>query len=148
MSITITDRTLLSGLAANRGLVELLDSGGELVGRVLTTWPAPRPGPPEMRALVSWAVTDPALLAAFTRVKREALLFDPHGELVGLFERDWYGMPLTPARLREIEDRRRAARKGKGHTLAEVWKIIHEKYVGAEVEPIVVIESLDSQASG
>lgn len=134
MSITITDLDLLSKLAATRGLIELLDSAGEIVGRVQTTWPAPI----ESRGDFSACVTDPALRAAFARVRQPVLLFDPHGELVGRFERDWCMMPLTPARLRETDERRRTARAEKGYALDEVWKIIHEKYVGEEVEPIIV----------
>jgi hypothetical protein len=138
MSVTITDPDLLAKLATNRGLVELQDSNGETVGRVQTTWPAPLPNPLGSRDCFLERVTDSALLAAFARVGQPVLLFDPHGELVGRFERDWYGMPLTPARSREMEERRREARKQKGYTLAEVRKIIHEKYVGADVEPIIV----------
>ena len=145
MSITISDPHLLARLVVRRGLVELKDANGETVGRVQTTWPAPRPVLPGPRDYYAEAVadfvepvTDPALLAAFERVRQPVLLFDPCGELVGRFERDWFGMPLTPARIRAIEERRRAARREKGYTLAEVWKIIHEKYVGDDVEPFIV----------
>lgn len=138
MSITITDPNLLDKLIAKRGLVELQDADGELVGRVQTTWPTPLPR--SHRDCFLEHVADLALLAAFARVKQPVLLFDPNGELLGLFERDWYGMPLSASRIREIEERRRTARKEKGHTLAEVWQIIYEKYVGDDVEPFIVAD--------
>lgn len=145
MSITVSDSRLLAQLVVKRGLIELQDAAGETVGRVQTTWPAPLPAPPGPRDYYAPAVadfvesvTDPALLAAFERVKRPILLFNPRGELLGRFERDWLGMPMTAARLRDLEERRRVARAEKGYTLAEVWKIIHEKYDGADVEPIIV----------
>jgi hypothetical protein len=115
------------------------------VGRVQTTWPKPLPALPEPRdyyveraADFVDLVTEPALLAAFERVRQPVLLFDPCGELVGQFERDWFGMPLTPKRIREIEERRKEARTQKGRTLTEFWKMMYEKYVGDDVEPIIV----------
>ena len=138
MSITISNSDLLVRLAVNRGLVELQNHEGETVGRVQTTWPDPLPAPLGSRDCFLERVADAALLAEFARVEEPALLFDPNGELVGRFERTWYGMPLTAASRRTIEERRQAARTSKGHTLAEVWQIIYEKYVGADVEPIIV----------
>lgn len=38
MSITITDPNLLAQLAAVKGLVELRDPAGNVIGRVETTW--------------------------------------------------------------------------------------------------------------
>lgn len=145
MSITVSDPDLLAVLVARRGLVELKDSRGDTVGRVQTTWPRSLPALPEPRdyykerpADFVEVVTDALLLAAFERVQQPVLMFDPHGELVGQFERDWFGMPLTETRIRDIEKRRREARTEKGHTIAEVWKIIYEKYQGDEIEPIIV----------
>jgi hypothetical protein len=138
MSITIADPDLLAKLAGRRGLIELQDPTGETVGRVQTTWPSPLPVLPGSQNCFVEHVSDPVLLAAFERVKQPVLLFDLCGELVGRFEREWFMMPLTPARLRAMEEERRAARTSKGYTLAEVWKIIHEKYVGDDVEPIIL----------
>ncbi len=137
MSITIRDPELLGRITAKRGSVEIQDGAGETVGRFLTTWPTPLPVPLGSGDRFLERVTDLTLLAAFARVEQPVLVFDPDGELVGQFERTWYGMPEKALHLR-LEECRRAARNQKGHTLAEVWKIIHEKYVGDEFEPIIV----------
>ncbi|MDB5309619.1 MAG: hypothetical protein JWO38_3821 [Gemmataceae bacterium] len=49
-------------------------------------------------------------------------------------------VPHSPYSREEIERRREEMRKHpeKGKSLAEVWKTIYEKYVGDEVEPLVV----------
>ena len=84
-------------------------------------------------------VSDPDLLADLARVKERVEVVDPQGKPIGRFERTWPGrLPpgvRSPFTDEEIEKARR--QKG-GLPLAEVWKIIFEKYVGDEVEPIIV----------
>jgi hypothetical protein len=140
MSITITDSEFLTRLAQMRGMVELKDPDRNTVGRIQTMWP--EPVPPWGRFHFVDRVSDPQLLATFAHVTEPVEVFDPDGKLIGRFERTWEGKPpvgfKSPLTDEEFEKRRKEARSQKGYTLAEVWKIIYEKYVGDDVEPFIV----------
>jgi hypothetical protein len=138
MPLTISDPALLVRLAGMRGMVELKDPDKNCVGRIQTMWPDPVP--PRARYHFVDHVSDPDLLAEFARVGEPVEVFDPNGNRIGLFERTWYGKPpigfKSPFTDDEIAERRKKYEGGL--TLAEVWKMIHEKYVGDDVEPIIV----------
>ncbi|VTU00666.1 unnamed protein product [Gemmataceae bacterium] len=141
MSITITDPALFARWAEMRGVIELKDPSGNVVGRIQTTWPAAFPK--DAREYYLDHISDPDLLAKFEGVGEPVIVFDSQGYNIGRFERMWHGKSptglSTPLWDLDLERRSKAARNQKGYTLAEVWKIIYEKYVGDEVEPLIVL---------
>lgn len=140
MSITITDPAFLKRLEYTRGRVVLKDPTGKTLGRLNTLWP--EPVPPRGRFHFIDHLFDQDLLGSLARVSEHVELFDPRGNRVGRFEPDCLANyppgSRCPFTVEELERRRNDARDGKGRTLTEVWKIIYEKYVGEDIEPLVV----------
>lgn len=140
MSITITDPAFLKRLVYMRGRVVLNGPTGTTIGRINTRWP--EPVPPWGRFQFVDHLFDSDLLGEFTRVREPVELFDPRGNRFGRFEPACLAKSLPGLRCpytdEDLEWRRNEAGRGKGHTLAEVWKIIYEKYVGDDVEPLIV----------
>jgi hypothetical protein len=137
MPLVINEPNLLARLEQMRGMVELKDPMKNCVGRIHTMWP--EPVPQQARYYFIQEVSDPATLDDFARVGEAVEVFDPHGNRIGRFERTWPGKPPIGYRYPMTDEELVVRRKQTGgKTLAEFWKMMHEKYVGAEVEPFIV----------
>ncbi len=88
MSITVTDPALFARWAEMRGVIELKDPSGHVVGRIQTTWPAPFPK--DAREGYPDHVSDPDLLARFEKVGEPVIVFDSQGYNIGRLERMWH----------------------------------------------------------